>query len=240
MRRATRLTVRLLGRAAARIRQPQSLAVVGGASLALAVGVAFLPWLFPAGVFRSISAVVGSPVAIVLLGVGTGLLGAQALRRTAADARDPGGARSGRSVESSGADRWTPGRAPEEAYYDEHRITGEEIDSVFETDPDDGRLLDSGKRTARKRIHETAVSVVAADENVSSGVAVERIAAGTWTDDPRAAAFLGGRRHAPLRTRIRDWASGEQFERWATHAVEAIEARERGERDPRESEEARR
>jgi hypothetical protein len=220
-----RPTFRLLGRASAQLRRTRTLAVVGGASLALAVGVAFLPRLFPAGVFRPVSTVVGSPVVIVLFGVVAGLLGAQALRRTAADAKD---AKGRRPAESDGSDRWTPVRAPEKAYYDEHRIAGTEIDSVFEMDPDDRRELDAGKRTARKRIRRTAISVIAADENVSPAVAAERIAAGSWTDDPRAAAFLGGRHHAPLRTRIRDWASGEQFERWATQAVAAVEARERG------------
>jgi hypothetical protein len=227
MRRRAHLTFRLLGRASAKIRQPRTLAVVGGSSLALAIAVAFLPWLFPAAVFRPISAVVASPVAIVLVGIAAGLLGAQALRQTASDAAV--GKRAHRRADASDSERWTPERAPEKAYYDEYRTTGSQIDSVFELEPGESSNRPARERTARQRIRRIAISVVAADENVSEAAAAERIADGTWTDDPRAAALVGGHHLAPLRTRIRDWASGERFERWATHALAEIEARERGE-----------
>ncbi|WP_276302523.1 DUF7269 family protein [Halorussus lipolyticus] len=233
-----RRTARLAGRATAKLRQPRSLWGIGGASLALALGVALLPWLFPAGVFRPISRIVASPIAIVLFGVVAGLLGAQALRQTATDAaveknrRERGRAQDRRG--RSASDRWTPARPPEKAYYDEYRTTGEEIDSVFELDPGESADLPARRRKARKRIREVAIAVVSADENVSEETAARRISDGTWTDDPRAAALLGGRHLAPLRTRIRDWASGERFERWATHALDAIEARERGEPPERE------
>ncbi|WP_135825238.1 DUF7269 family protein [Halorussus ruber] len=224
---------RLLGRASAKILQPRTLAVIGGSSLALAVGVAVLPRLFPAAVFRPISGVVASPLAIVLFSVAAGLLGAQALRQTASDAADFEDEKRNRDASP---DRWTPERAPEKAYYDEYRTTGSQIDSVFELNPGESSDLRARERTARKRIREIAVSVVAADENVSEEAAAERIADGSWTDDPRAAALVGGHHLAPLRTRIRDWASGERFERWATRALAEIEARERGETNTENSE----
>jgi hypothetical protein len=212
---------RLLGRASAKLQRDRSLAVVGGASLALAVGVAFVPWLFPADAFRPLSVTLASPAAILLVAGVIGLLGVQALRRSAAPESDEG--------DDDHRVRWTPAKEPERAFYEEYRTTGDEIDSVFGANPDDERQLGSHRRTARKRIRRTAITVVADAERIDEERAAERIADGSWTDDPRAAAFLGGRRFAPLRTRIRDWASGERFERWATRAVEAIDAIDRGE-----------
>ncbi|UPV76448.1 hypothetical protein M0R89_20005 (plasmid) [Halorussus limi] len=222
---------RLVGRASARLQQPRSLAVLGGASLALAVGVAFLPWLFPAAIFRPLSAILASPGAILLVAGAAGLLGAQALRTSARPADDDG--------ENPRA-RWTPAKEPERAHYEEYRTTGDGIDSVFDADPDERRELASRRRRAESRIRRTAITVIADADRIDEERAAERVAAGSWTDDPRAAAFLGGRHLAPLRTRIRDWASGKRYERWATRAVEEIEAIDRGERTrPAESAETR-
>lgn len=44
---------------------------------------------------------------------------------------------------------------------------------------------------------------------------------GAWTDDRRAAAFLGDE-HLPLRMRVRDWASGEPKRRRAEAAVDEL------------------
>ncbi|NEU58201.1 hypothetical protein [Halorussus sp. MSC15.2] len=217
---------RLLGRASARVQQPQTLAVVGGVSLAFALGVAFLPWLFPPGVFRPISTVVASPISILLFGVAAGLLGANAFRESATGASS-GDSESG--PHAVGFDRRTRDRVPERGYYDEHRTTGETVDSVLGANPDETDDLYARRRNVRGRIRETAISVVADAERIDSETAADRISAGSWTDDPRAAAFLGGRHLAPLRTRIRDWASGERFERWATRAVAEIETIEGGE-----------
>lgn len=211
-----RLLGRFLGRATGRLQQTRTLAVLGGASLALALGVAFVPWLFPAAVFRPLAAAVASPAVVLLFGALAGLLGVRAFGQSA-------------FADEDGPDRWTPRRAPERAYYDEHRTAGTEVDAAFDADPRGADDLDALRQTARGRIREVAVSVVAADESIDREAAARRIDAGSWTDDPRAAAFLGGRRLAPLGIRIRDWASGERFERWADRAVAEIEARKRGE-----------
>jgi hypothetical protein len=214
---------RLLGRASAKLQQPRSLAYIGGASLLLAVGVAFVPWLFPAAIFRPLSALVASPTSILVVAGAVGLLGVQAFRESATSASD------GEEGDERRADHLTFPKEPERAHYEEYRTTGHEIDSVFDADPDDTRELGSRRRKAESRIRRTAITVVAEVERIDDEEAAERIAAGTWTDDPRAAAFLGGRRLAPLRVRIRDWASGERFERWATHAVDEIDAIDRDE-----------
>lgn len=215
---------RLLGRATAKLQQPRSIAYLGGASLLLAVGVAFVPWLFPAALFRPLSALVASPTSIIVVAGAVGLLGVQAFRESATSASD------GEEGDERRADHLTFPKEPERAHYEEYRTTGHEIDSVFDADPDDTRELGSRRRKAESRIRRTAITVVAEVERIDDEEAAERINAGTWTDDPRAAAFLGGRRLAPLRVRIRDWASGERFERWASHAVEEIDAIDRDER----------
>lgn len=206
--------MRLLGRAVGLLGRPRSLAFLGGSALALAFGVVALPWLFPASVFRSVSAVVAAPAVVVLFGLLAGLLGVRAVRETATGEAD--------------RERWTPTPAPERAYYEEYRTAGRAIDSVLGADREEAAKFDARRRDARGRIREAAVSVVGADEGIDRETAAERIAAGTWTDDPRAAAFLGGRDLAPLGVRIRDWASGRRFERWATRAVAEIEARAGG------------
>lgn len=220
-----RLLARLLGRAWGHLRRERTLVRIGSLALALALGVAFLPWLFPASVFRPISRTFAGPVTIGLFGLATGVLGVLALRQEVTGDGD-GNADGGTDGTS---DLWVPRPVPERAHYDEHRTAGDAVDSVFATDPGDPNALRSRRKTARGRIREIAVAVVAAAENCNPEAAAERIRDGTWTDDPRAAAFLGGSELAPLRIRIRDWASGERFERWATHAVAEIEALADGE-----------
>jgi len=210
---------RLLGRASARLGRPRTLSLVGGLALALALGVVFLPWLFVASVFRPVADVAGDPALVAVVGLLAGALGALALGREATG--------------DSRAEAWVPDPAPERASYDEARTTGSAIDSALAIDPDadadERKRLAHQRTTARGRVRERAIAAVAAAENCDRERAAERIDAGTWTDDPRAAAFLGGARHAPLRVRIRDWASGERFERWATRAVAETEALADGE-----------
>ncbi|NHN61517.1 MULTISPECIES: hypothetical protein [Halorussus] len=220
---------RLLGRAVARLQRPRTLRILGGGALALALGVAFLPRLFPAAVFRPLSALVASPAAILLFGAAAGLLGVQAVRASATGAVD----------DADRADRWTPTRPPERAYYDEYRTAGDDVDAVFDVAPDEADNFASGRRKAHKRILQTAISVVADVEGVDRDTAADLVGSGAWTDDPRAAAFLGRRNYAPLRIRIRDWASGEHFERWADRAVAEIEALDRDDVSDRERIDAR-
>ena len=231
------LLLRLLGRASAQLARERNLVRIGGLSLALALGVAFLPGLFPESIFRPLSGVFAGPVVIGLFGLVAGALAVLALRQEVtgggaeSSGSKSGGSESGDSSRntSDSEDLWVPRRTPERAHFDEHRTTGDDIDSVFDDDAEDGRDLGTRRTAARGRIRETAIAVIAAAENCNHADAARRIDDGSWTGDPRAAAFLGGARHAPLRIRIRDWASGEGYERWATHAVAEIEALAAGE-----------
>ncbi|WP_132058808.1 DUF7269 family protein [Halorussus amylolyticus] len=201
---------RLAGRAVAHLRRDRSLVGIGAGALALAFGVVALPQLFPESAFRPLSELLAGPAMVVLFGLVAGALAMLALRRDA-------------TADEEREDLWLPTVVPERAHYDEHRTVGDAVDSVFGEDADIENR-DTRRTSATGRIRETAIAVIAAEENCSRANAADRIDAGTWTDDPRAAAFLGGARHAPLRVRIRDWASGQRFERWATHAVEEVEA----------------
>ncbi|WP_134671445.1 DUF7269 family protein [Halorussus marinus] len=210
---------RLLGRASARLGRPRTLSLVGGLALALALGVVFLPGLFVASVFRPVADVAAAPALVALFGLAAGGLGALALGREATG--------------ESRAETWVPERVPERAHYDDHRTTGSAIDSALAVDPeadaDERERLAHQRTVARGRIRERAIEAIAAAERCDRERAAERVDAGTWTDDPRAAAFLGGATHAPLGLRIRDWASGERFERWATRAVAETESLADGE-----------
>ena len=189
-----------------RLPSERTLALVGSVALSLAVGVAFVPSV--AAVFRPIAGVAG-PAAVLLFGGVAGLLGLWSLRQTVADERD------------EETDFWTPVQTPERAHYDEHRTTGTEVDRVLDGDETDA----NARKRANERMLRTAVSVVADADNCSRQTARTRLDAGTWTGDPRAAAFFAGdRTRVPLRTRVRDWASGESYERWARHAVAEVEA----------------
>lgn len=225
-----RLIVRLLGRASAHLGRERNLVRIGGLSLALALGVAFLPGPFPESIFRPLSGLFAGPLMVGLFGLVAGALAVLALRREVVGNEDGGKHGSGRDGGRNGnEDLWVPRRTPERAHFDEHWTTGDEIDSVFGDDAEDVRNLGKRRATARGRIRETAIAVIAAAENCEPSEAAQRIDGGTWTDDSRAAAFLGGARYAPLRVRIRDWASGDGYERWATHAVAEIEALAAGE-----------
>lgn len=70
---------------------------------------------------------------------------------------------------------------------------GEEFDRTVATlRSGPRRVLIRDRADLRERVEDAAVTAVADRENCSPAEAEQRIDAGTWTDDPHAAAFLGG------------------------------------------------
>lgn len=83
-----------------------------------------------------------------------------------------------------------------------------------------------------KNLESLAVAVVAEAADCSRERAREHVAAGTWTDDVRAAAFVGGpdAPDRPPSMRIRDWASGATYDRQVRATVDELAAINGGER----------
>ena len=89
------------------------------------------------------------------------------------------------------------------------------------------------RRAVRDRLDELAVSVLVRDGD-SERVARERLARGTWTDDPHAAAFFAeaSASDVPLEDRLRAAFSTEpRTKKRARHAVTALAAIAEGERE---------
>ena len=103
---------------------------------------------------------------------------------------------------------------------------GADVDAVVE----DGlglrnRLLGDGGEAVRERFRETAVRTVARVDNCDHASARRRVADGTWTDDPEAAAFLAedGAGAGTMRMRVRAALAGESlFQRGARRTASAI------------------
>jgi len=105
---------------------------------------------------------------------------------------------------------------------------GERVDAALERVVADatGRRSADARELVRERVRLTAVRAVARDAGVPEPTAVDAVAAGEWTDDRTAAAFLGEGDEAPrypLRERLRGWLHpGEAFRRRARRATGAV------------------
>lgn len=75
-----------------------------------------------------------------------------------------------------------------------------------------------------QNVEALAVEVVANEASCSVARAQQHVAQGTWTDDVRAAAFVGGpdAPNRPLSMRIRDWAAGATFDRQVRATVDEL------------------
>lgn len=79
-----------------------------------------------------------------------------------------------------------------------------------------------GSSTVRERVRETAVRTLVLRNNCTEAEAEARIEAGTWTDDPVAARYLGADASVPLRTRLRLAVRGDAATVRAGRAVAAV------------------
>lgn len=80
------------------------------------------------------------------------------------------------------------------------------------------------RRRIKRRLESAAVATITRKFGCTEAAAREAIEAGTWTEDPYAAAFFTGRLEGvDWRDRLRlRFAAQSQFERRATHAAQAI------------------
>lgn len=103
---------------------------------------------------------------------------------------------------------------------------GDELETVLKQFLDTRRIYYHRSRI-REGLRSAAVSVLTQYGAYSEPEAEEALAAGTWTDNIYAAAFLGGENapRPPVRTRLRDIVRRESsLERGVRHTVDAIAA----------------
>lgn len=109
-------------------------------------------------------------------------------------------------------------------------LTGDSLDELFAESKAPQTPLEK-KREQREEfrqiVRETAVRALMQADGCSRDTAIERLAEGNWTDDSRAAVFIGGPNvvSVPLDIRIRDWLHPEPtFHRRASRAVDVLQA----------------
>lgn len=82
-------------------------------------------------------------------------------------------------------------------------VPGADLDERIARVADASRGGYASRRELRERVRTVAVAAVARDRNCSTAAAERAVEAGTWTDDPIAAAFLDGDASYPVGVRIR-------------------------------------
>ena len=180
-------------------------ATVGVVAAVAAVAVAVVPGLSgavagPASLLGSESVVLVLSVAVALAGIWLGYTWRE--RATEDD---------GEADADDGAGR--VGAGIDDAYR-----------SLIDEDGDTDTL--GNRRQVRSKLRAAAIEAITEGSDVSHDTATERVDTGEWTDDRRAAAFLGeSAPPTPLQARMADWIDGATVERqvWAT--VEAIAQR---------------
>lgn len=75
-----------------------------------------------------------------------------------------------------------------------------------------------------RAVRSVAVDVLRRDAGYEVDDLSAALEAGTWTDDPRAAAYLGDDVELPIRLRVIDWASGDPYRRRVDAAVAELAA----------------
>jgi hypothetical protein len=125
---------------------------------------------------------------------------------------------------------------PETAQADDEDLVGHEIDDLLSeidgrVDPYSG-LEASYASEVRNRLRADAREVLAETTDMSLEAAAQAVRTGSWTEDRRATAFLGGPEapDPPIEMQLRDWASGEGFDRTVEAATAEIQRLQRGER----------
>lgn len=187
---------------------------VGVGSFALALAVLFVPLPEPV---RSVLASLASRTLVLALGA-LGLAVVVWAVLSLGVAVDPSADEDdGPSQDDPDADR-TPGDA-------DVAVVGAEIEAALDRlDTRDPAADYRNRTTVERPIKRAAVAAVAEREDVSREEAARRVEDGSWTDRPRAAAFVGGPDvpSPPLVVRILDWLRGDPFERHARVTIAEI------------------
>jgi len=196
-----------------------ALSLLGALAVVVLPGTVLEPVRFTAATARSLRSLA------LLLGVFVGLFGLYVVaRRDPPDDADDGAG----SVDLASL-------RPERSHGPSGDAVGTRLDAHLDRI---GGLVDrryDDRYTAYKveqSLEALAVAVVAEAADCSRERAADHVAAGTWTDDVRAAAFLGGpdAPDRPLAMRIRDWTNGAAYDRQVRATVDELAAISGGER----------
>ncbi|RKS83803.1 hypothetical protein BDK61_3197 [Haloarcula quadrata] len=124
---------------------------------------------------------------------------------------------------------------PEATQAESGELIGDDIDELLEkidgrVDPYNG-LEASYASEIRNRLREAARQMLVETAEMSMEAAARDVRTGSWTDNRRAATFLGGpdAPDPPIEMQLRDWASGEGFDRKVEAATAEIRRLQRGE-----------
>ncbi|GAB3028458.1 DUF7269 family protein [Natronobiforma cellulositropha] len=194
-------------------------AVVGVGILALALAITFGTVSPPALEFLALDALVltlAAVAAVVALAVGVGT-GVGTDREV--DLPEP---------RTAGSVATTPPARPE---------TVAAVDDALERPPLDEsqhgyRTRLKNRRDARNALSEVATRTLVECCGLSRAEALERLEEGTWSDDPRANAFLSDETDLPRRIRFLDWLWGRRYQRGLEATLAELERR----REPAEVE----
>ncbi|WP_255168440.1 DUF7269 family protein [Natrononativus amylolyticus] len=132
-------------------------------------------------------------------------------------------ARVGRSPDAAAL----PERATEPTR--EHARVTEPIDRSLDRPELEETTAEAGRRAYQRRqaraAIERAVTLTLVERHgVSEAAADRRLRDGSWTDDPRAAAYASPAVSLPLRLRLEDWAHGARRQRGLEAAIAAVDA----------------
>lgn len=160
------------------------------AGLVLVVGAGWLPLSGLAGLVDG----PGGRAAVVVLGLFAGLQGLWAAFR----------------ARSASPDLAEP-PDPEPVGVERPPVTGGEFDAAVERLADPSTGDDEAREHVRRDLRRTAVTLLVERTGCTREEAATRITRGEWTDDVRAAAFLGGPDAAtvPMGVRVREWLAPE-------------------------------
>lgn len=193
------------------------LAGIGVSGLSLAALVVFVPWLFPDGVLSVLGdGLLANRGAVVLLAVAGVLYAAVTVVPT------------GESDDGTDTDdEWFDEVTPTAASWN-RSVAGEDIDVTLASETDDRAETVAwrrryNRREARRRLRAAVVDTLVEARRIDRSEAERLVNTGQWTDSQRAGAFLSGvpgrgsdgvsPPTLPLGTRVRDWLTGEGFDR---------------------------
>ncbi|WP_232701750.1 DUF7269 family protein [Halobacterium wangiae] len=182
------------------------LGALGVASIAVAAGIAV--GLAPAALTGPVSGLDATLATGVL---GSLLVGYALVQRRSNDARDG------------------PVPLSRERSATEPGDPGESVDDALKLATGDANapLTQEARASVREKVRVTAVRAYARRHSVDETVAAEAVAAGEWTSDVVAAAFVGDERAPPfpLRERLRGWLHPERaYRSRAERAANAVHA----------------